>query len=53
MDADEFTRLNLLSEILLFKTATPNELIEFYDLFDEWKISDDFNLFDEFYILAN
>jgi len=30
MDADEFTRLNVLSEKLLDKITTPKELIEFY-----------------------
>jgi len=45
MNQEEFDRLNHLSEKALQEMATPNELIEFSRLLNEWNQSVELNLF--------
>ena len=45
MNAEEFERLNALSEKALNDTATLGELDEFSQLFTSWNKSTEYNLF--------
>jgi hypothetical protein len=44
MTADEFDRLNSLSEKAFTETASRNELKEFNELLEDWNTSVEFNL---------
>jgi len=44
MTADEFARLNSLSEKAMQETASRNELKEFKELLEDWNTSIEFNL---------
>lgn len=49
MKADDFERLNILSEKAINDNATLVEMKEFTDLLDEWNSSVELNLFGGFY----
>jgi hypothetical protein len=44
MTANDFDRINTLSEKVLLMLASPCELKEFYELLESWKKSEEFNL---------
>lgn len=50
MDANEFERLNLLSEKALYHTVSSIELAEFHQLLNLWNTSTEVNLFNGKYL---
>lgn len=50
MEADDFERLNTLSEKAIDGIATPNELKEFNQLLTIWNESIEYNLLQGFYV---